>query len=173
MQKARSFLCSEPAETRELGSRLGALLRAGDVLCLSGPLGAGKTCLVQGIALGLGVAPDVPVTSPTFTLIGEYPGRVPLRHADFYRIEDEGRLFDLGFDDELDGTGVVVVEWGERWLEHLPSDRLDIRIDIVVPDLGPPAAAEMSEDRRARRIELCARGDRGRLLVEGLVGPDA
>ncbi len=156
---APSFHCSDLRDTLALGERLGALLGPGDTLCLSGPLGAGKTCLVQGIATGLGVDPSVPVTSPTFTLVGEYPGRVPLRHADFYRIENEARLFDLGFDDLLDGAAVVVVEWGERWPSQLPPDRLDIRIEIL-PSEG-------------RRIELQPRGERGRGLAAALASGDA
>jgi tRNA threonylcarbamoyladenosine biosynthesis protein TsaE len=117
-------------ETLRLGEALGALLRPGDVLALEGPLGAGKTTLVQGIARGLGVPPEVPVTSPTFTLVGEYPGRVPLRHADFYRVESAQRLLDAGFDDLADGEGVLVVEWPERFPDALPSERLWIRLAI-------------------------------------------
>ena len=117
-------------ETRELGRSLADCLEAGDVIGLVGPLGAGKTCLVQGIARGLGVPADVPVTSPTFTLVGEYPGRIPLRHADFYRVESPQRLEDAGFSDLLDGKGVVVVEWPERVPSALPSGRLEIQIDI-------------------------------------------
>jgi len=118
-------------ETRELGARLGRLLQAGDVVALSGPLGAGKTCFVQGVAQGLGVDPRIPVTSPTFTLVGEYPGRTPLRHADFYRVDGYDRLLDAGFDDMLDGRGVLVVEWPERLPAALPEERLEIRIEPV------------------------------------------
>ena len=87
------------AETLRLGAVLGRALQAGDVIGVSGELGAGKTCLVQGIAQGLEVPPGIPVTSPTFTLIGEYPGRLPLRHADFYRVESYARLVGAGFED--------------------------------------------------------------------------
>jgi tRNA threonylcarbamoyladenosine biosynthesis protein TsaE len=86
---------------------------------------------VGGIARGLGVPADVPVTSPTFVLVAEYPGRVPLRHADFYRVETSQRLLDAGFDDLFDGTGVVVVEWPELLPSALPAERLWIRIEIV------------------------------------------
>lgn len=119
-----------PEETRRLGARLGQLLEAGDVVGLEGPLGAGKTCLVQGIAAGLGVDPALPVTSPTFTLVGEYPARIPLRHADFYRVSSYARLEAAGFDDLLDGSGVLVVEWPERFPEALPPEPLLIRIEI-------------------------------------------
>jgi tRNA threonylcarbamoyladenosine biosynthesis protein TsaE len=119
------------AETQRVGEALGRALAPGDVIALEGPLGAGKTCLVGGIARGLGVPPEVPVTSPTFVLVAEYPGRVPLRHADFYRVETAQRLLDAGFDDLLDGTGVVVVEWPELLPSALPAERLWIRIEIV------------------------------------------
>ncbi len=116
-------------ETRALGTRLGRLLEPGDVIALSGPLGAGKTCFVQGVAMGLDVDPSIPVTSPTFTLVGEYPGRTALRHADFYRVDGYDRLLDAGFDDLLDGRGVLVVEWPERLPAALPEERLEIRIE--------------------------------------------
>jgi tRNA threonylcarbamoyladenosine biosynthesis protein TsaE len=148
------------AETRALGERLGRLLRGGDVIGLSGPLGAGKTCLVQGLAAGLDVDPAVPVTSPTFTLLGEYPGRVPLRHADFYRVESERRLFEAGFDDSFDGRGVVVVEWFERLPQALPQERLEITVEF---------AAEASSDRRC--LQVCARGARAQALLAGWLGP--
>jgi tRNA threonylcarbamoyladenosine biosynthesis protein TsaE len=106
---------SSPERTRELGRLLGEHAEGGDVIALSGPLGAGKTCLVQGLARGLGVPESVPVTSPTFGLVHQYPGRLELRHADFYRLEGYTRLADAGFDDLLDERGVVVVEWPERF----------------------------------------------------------
>jgi tRNA threonylcarbamoyladenosine biosynthesis protein TsaE len=117
-------------ETVRLGEILGALLRPGDVVALQGPLGAGKTTFVQGLSRGLGVPPEAAVTSPTFTLVAEYPGRVPLRHADFYRVESARRLADAGFDDLLDGDGVLVVEWPERFPDALPPERLWIRLEI-------------------------------------------
>ena len=127
-----SFVDSSSAEqTQRLGQWLGAELKGGDVIGLAGELGSGKTCLVQGIARGLGVDPGLPVTSPTFTLVGEYPGRVRLRHADFYRVESYARLEDAGFDDLLDSDTVLVVEWPERFPEVLPAERLDIRIALV------------------------------------------
>ena len=125
-----SVLSRSPEQTRELGRALGAALEPGDVIALTGPLGAGKTCLVQGIARGLGVPERIPVVSPTFTLVGEYPGRIPLRHADFYRVEGERRLDDAGFPDLLDGRGILVVEWAERVPSALPRDRLEIRMEI-------------------------------------------
>ncbi len=147
MSPERWFLSRSPEQTRELGRRLGERLRGGDVLALSGPLGAGKTCLVQGLAEGLGVDPRAPVTSPTFGIVAEYPGRVWLRHADFYRVESYARLLDAGFDDLCDASAVVVVEWPERFPEVIPAERLEIRIDP-----GPGA--------EERQLGLTAQGER-------------
>ena len=155
MSRERSFHSRSPAETKELGRALGESLRGGDVVALSGPLGAGKTCLVQGLAEGLGVDTRVPVTSPTFVLVAEYPGRVWLRHADFYRVESYARLLDAGFDDLCDSSGVLVVEWPERFPEVLPDDRIEIRIDP-----GPGA--------EERRIAISARGKRSERIQEEL-----
>jgi tRNA threonylcarbamoyladenosine biosynthesis protein TsaE len=117
--------------TARLGELLGRLAEPGDVLALEGPLGVGKTCLVQGLALGLGLGPETRVTSPTFTLVGEYPSEPPLRHADFYRVDSERRLEDAGFDDLFDDRGVVVVEWADRFPDALPRDRLWIRLEFA------------------------------------------
>jgi len=100
------------ADTHRLGALLGALLRLGDVVLLDGPLGAGKTALTQGIGAGLGVRGAI--NSPTFTLLKEYEGRLPLYHFDLYRIEDPEELFELGFEDYFGGEGVCVVEWADR-----------------------------------------------------------
>lgn len=155
MSRERSFHSRSPGETRRLGRTLGELLRGGDVVGLEGPLGAGKTCLVQGLAEGLEVDSRVPVTSPTFVLVAEYPGRVWLRHADFYRVESYARLLDAGFDDLCDANGVLVVEWPERFPEALPRERLEIRID---PGPGP----------EERRIRIEARGERAEKIQEEL-----
>jgi tRNA threonylcarbamoyladenosine biosynthesis protein TsaE len=152
-----SLLCSvrspDAATTQRRGRELGALLEPGDTLALRGPLGAGKTCLTQGIARGLGVPESIPVTSPTFTLVGEYPGRLPLRHADFYRIETEERLFEAGFDDLCDGCGILVVEWAERWPGVMPEDHVQICISL---EPGGARTLELhlpgSAGPRARRL---------------------
>lgn len=142
-------------ETRRLGEALGARLRGGDVVGLSGPLGAGKTCLVQGLARGLAVPTAVAVTSPTFVLVAEYPGRAWLRHADFYRVESYARLLDAGFDDLAAPDGVLVVEWPERFPEALPDDRVEIHIQ---PGAEPDA----------REIRIQARGVRAQELLKEL-----
>lgn len=112
-------------QTQRLGERLGRLLQPGDVVCLQGDLGSGKTCLTQGIARGLGVGQ--PVTSPTFIIINEYvlPGTGRrLRHIDLYRIESIAEARALGLEDYLNGDGICVIEWAERVLGLLPAERL-------------------------------------------------
>jgi tRNA threonylcarbamoyladenosine biosynthesis protein TsaE len=155
MSPERCVRSRSAAETRAFGRALGELLRGGDVLALSGPLGAGKTCLVQGLASGLGVDPSVSVTSPTFVLVSEYPGRVWLRHADFYRVESYARLEDAGFDDLWQDDGVLVVEWPERFPDALPAERLEL---VLEP--GPGA--------EERAIRIRARGERAREIEREL-----
>jgi tRNA threonylcarbamoyladenosine biosynthesis protein TsaE len=93
---------------KQLGNRLGAVMRAGDALALIGPLGTGKTTFTQGLATGLGVLPDRHVASPTFALVNEHPGRVPLLHADFYRIKDAAELRELGLDEAFDRAAAAM-----------------------------------------------------------------
>ncbi len=125
-------------ETAAAGERLAATLTAGDVILLYGELGAGKTAFVRGLARGLG-APEADVSSPTFTIIQEYAGRVTLYHVDLYRLEPK-EVDDLGLDELVSADGVVAIEWAERWhgrpddaievrLEHAGEDRRQIRID--------------------------------------------
>jgi len=115
-------------DTRALGKRLAASLRAGDLVVLSGPLGAGKTALTQGIGEGLGVTGRV--TSPTFVIARVHQGAVPLVHVDAYRLRDAGRveLDDLDLDTDLEDS-VVVVEWGEGLVEQLSDSHLEIRLE--------------------------------------------
>ena len=116
-------------QTRRLGARLAEYLEPGDVVLLSGNLGAGKTVFAQGLAAGLGV--DEPVTSPTFTLIHEYSGRLPLYHVDLYRIGGEAEAGDLGLEDYLYGDGVTVIEWAERAGHLVPHNRLTVTLRPV------------------------------------------
>lgn len=120
------MITQTPEETQALGRRLSALLAAGDTVCLWGELGAGKTCLVQGICQGLRVAQDV--VSPSFTLVNEYEGTVPVAHLDFYRLKGEADLEQLGYDDLFDGRRIVLIEWPERAAAALPKERLDVRM---------------------------------------------
>lgn len=129
-------------ETSAAGERLGAALQAGAVVLLHGDLGAGKTAFVRGLARGLG-APDEEVTSPTFTIVQEYPGRVTLYHVDLYRLE-EREVDDLGLEELVLGDGVVAIEWAERWRGR-PDDAIEVRIE----DAG--------EDARRIRISAAAR----------------
>ena len=113
-----------PAATQQLGERFGSLLVRGDVVSLDGPLGTGKTRFVQGIAVALGLSRET-VTSPTFTLLHEYPSSLPLVHADAYRLRDSDEFLDLGVS-ELWEEGVVVVEWGSRVRDALPRRTMTI-----------------------------------------------
>jgi tRNA threonylcarbamoyladenosine biosynthesis protein TsaE len=114
-------------ETHALGRRIGALLRAGDVIVLDGELGSGKTVFAKGIAVGLGITE--PVVSPTFTVVREYDAPTPLVHVDVYRLDHLQELHDLGFDDLVGGDVVTVVEWGDRVSALLPGDRLDVLLE--------------------------------------------
>jgi len=148
------FISRSPEQTRRLGARLGELLRGGEWLCLEGPLGAGKTCLTQGIAAGWGVTG--PVRSPTFTLVHEFhrPGdRQQLYHVDLYRITGLADAETLGLDDVWGSEHVCVIEWPERVEALLPAERLWIRITLL--------------DETRRMLHFEAHGPRyDKLLVE-------
>jgi tRNA threonylcarbamoyladenosine biosynthesis protein TsaE len=159
------------AAARELAQSLGG---RGLVVALVGPLGAGKTAFVQGLAEGLGLDP-AEVASPTFAIASEYPERDGLRlvHADLYRLESEAELEATGFRDLLVPAVVLAVEWADRFPAALPSDRLEVRIErgagaaathraILAVALGPAAAGVLGRWRRARRPEGAARRPRGR-----------
>ena len=117
-------------DTIALGSVIGRVLKAGDVLALQGDLGAGKTHFVQGIAKGMGIQETV--VSPTFTILNYYEHDIPLQHFDFYRLEEEYELDDLGFDDYLP-SGVTVIEWSEKFPDRLPNDAAVITIEKTSP----------------------------------------
>ena len=119
---------NNPEDTEAVGEKLAGDLRSGDVVGLYGELGAGKTCLVRGLARGL--ESSGPVSSPTFTMINEYPGRVPLYHIDLYRIATLVEVEDLGFEDYISGFGVCVVEWAEKAGILLPIGHWKIKFEI-------------------------------------------
>ena len=116
-----------PEATRDLGVRLAAVAAPGDVLCLWGDLGAGKTVLAKGFGAGLGV--EGTISSPSFVLMGEYAGRLPLFHIDLFRLATAEEALDGGLLDDRQATGVVLVEWPDRLGAALPPARLDVRID--------------------------------------------
>ena len=113
-------------ETQALGARLGQRLGRGAVVACIGPLGAGKTCFLQGLARGLGVMTEV--TSPTFVLVNEYRGRLPVHHVDAYRTASLTELVDLGLEEMLHGEGVTVVEWADKLLPLLPPRTVTVTI---------------------------------------------
>ena len=116
--------------TRDLAGAVSSLARPGDVIVLAGDLGAGKTAFVQGFGRGLGVTDRI--TSPTFTLVHVYEGRVPVHHLDVYRLEQLSEVLDLGLAEMLDEGGVVLVEWGDAILPVLPHDFLEVRLTFGV-----------------------------------------
>jgi tRNA threonylcarbamoyladenosine biosynthesis protein TsaE len=117
------LVSASPEETWGLGIRLGELARAGDLFCLEGELGSGKTCFVQGLGRGLGIRDSI--HSPTFILANEHRGgRLPLYHLDVYRVRSAGEAFGFGLDDYLASDGVLVIEWAEKIREALPDERL-------------------------------------------------
>lgn len=123
-QDTLDFISHSEAQTRRLGARLAALLNPGDVLALVGDLGSGKTRWAQGVCQGLGIT--VPVSSPTFTLVNEYQGRLPVYHIDLYRLENSAELLTFGLEDYLYGAGVSLIEWAERAASLLPPDYLKV-----------------------------------------------
>ena len=119
---------NSPEETFALGRQMGGKALAGQIYCLNGDLGTGKTVFTQGFAAGLGIAG--PVNSPTFTILRQYEsGRIPLYHFDVYRMEEEEELYEIGFDELLRGDGVCLVEWAERFPEAIPGDAVEVRIE--------------------------------------------
>lgn len=140
-------------EMEEFGENLGSILKPGDIISLTGDLGAGKTTLTKSIGKGLGV--EDYITSPTFTLINEYKGRLNLYHFDVYRLEGPIDLYDLGFEEYIYSNGVSIIEWGDKIKEILPEERINIQIEKSV---------ELDE----RIIYLYGEGERFKQLVKEL-----
>lgn len=136
-----------------LGECLGRAMQIGDVVGLSGPLGSGKTTFAQGIAVGLDVASDRHVASPTFALVNQHPGRVPFIHADFYRVKNEAELAELGLEESYD-TAAAALEWAERFPQVLPDDHLHITF--------------VTDADGVRCLHLAPTGSRGRALAAAL-----
>lgn len=136
MTGARSAVTTSAGETRSLAAAVASLAEPGDVVLLEGDLGAGKTTFAQGFAQALGVAG--PVTSPTFILIRTYPARIPLAHADLYRLDDLAEVADLGLRELLDDGAVALIEWGDVAASLFAPDYLEVRMDL----------RELEEERR-------------------------
>jgi len=146
---------ASPEDTEAFGRRLGGILEPGDVVCLSGPLGAGKTCLARGIVVGAGAAGAV--SSPTFVIVHEHPGRVPVYHIDAYRLNSPDDAIAIGLEERLPGDGVAVIEWPENIADLIPSDALWVRLERSPG--GEPGT---------RRLVLSATGSRSHRLLEEL-----
>ena len=142
VQTIITFETNSPDDTEAFGHALGSLLEAGTWVGLDGDLGAGKTCFVRGVASGLGVPSGWPVTSPTFTLLNVYEGRIPLYHLDLYRLSSEDDLEAIGYYDLFTEEGVVIVEWAGRISSSAPSRHLSFLID------------QLSESRRRFSLTL-------------------
>lgn len=139
---APSLTAGTPVETAAAGEALGRTLGAGDVVALYGELGAGKTCFAQGLVRGLGAAEHA--TSPTFVLVNEYQGRLPVHHVDTYRTSSLDELIDLGLLDLMGGEGVTLIEWADKAEPLLPERTVRVRIEGV----GDEPRAITIEDRR-------------------------
>ena len=151
-QHERHMVCPDPAATTALGRALAAVAEPGDVVCLWGDLGAGKTHLAKAFGAGLGVTETI--TSPSFILMAEYAGRLPLFHIDLYRLADAADALSGGLIDDRQSAGVTLVEWPERLGPALPAERLDVVID--------------GSGDEPRRITLRAVGDGPRRYLEAV-----
>lgn len=166
VSSARNFFVSSkqilittysPEETRNIGEAIGAWIKHPLVIELTGDLGSGKTVFVQGLAKGLGVPPEYYITSPTFTLINEYPGRFPLFHIDLYRLDGIGDLEDIGLDELLYDKAVIAIEWAEKMTGNLFTEHLILRLEIT--------------DDESRKISLIPSGHNVVNLIKALECP--
>ena len=148
------LISRDPRETSYIGRVLGENLHGGDVVALVGELGAGKTCLTQGIARGLGIPESYQVTSPTFTLMNEYPGKTALYHLDMYRLSGVRELEEMGYEEYLGGDGVLVIEWAEKIRDILPDETLFISLTYL--------------DENRREIDIYGRVERIALILAAL-----
>jgi tRNA threonylcarbamoyladenosine biosynthesis protein TsaE len=165
------LLSHSSADTQWLGERLGHLLMAGDIVCLYGELGSGKTVLMQGMARGLGVSHERAVRSPSFMLIHCYQGRVPVYHADLYRLEGLADIAEIGLCDLLGGDGVAVIEWADKLDSLLPSERLDVRLSHHTEETRLITINPQGE-RYRQRLEPWQRQGMGQVRRYGM-GEDA
>lgn len=141
------FWSSSPEDTENIGELLGTIAEKGYIICLEGELGAGKTEFAKGVARGLGV--DDYITSPTFTIINEYAGRLPLYHFDVYRINDVDEMYEIGCDEYFFGDGVCLIEWANIIKSIIPKENITVRIH-----------KDMKEGMNFRKITVEANGER-------------
>jgi len=144
-----------PKATFDFGELLGKYLMAGDVVALIGDLGSGKTQLAKGLARGLDVPSEYYITSPTYTIINEYPGRHPLYHFDLYRLEGDLDTEDIGYEEYFNGRGVAVIEWSEKVMHILPEERMEIRIN--------------RREKGTRDLEIIGFGDHFKKIIDEVV----
>ncbi|MEA3545719.1 MAG: tRNA (adenosine(37)-N6)-threonylcarbamoyltransferase complex ATPase subunit type 1 TsaE [Thermodesulfobacteriota bacterium] len=150
-----SVVSGGESQTLELGKKLGRLLQRPALILLQGDLGAGKTVFARGIARGLGVAPQIPITSPTFTLMNHYHARLDLYHFDLYRLSDPDELIELGFDEYAYGSGVALIEWPEK-LENPETHGLWVNLKRI--------------DDERRKIDFFLQGETNEELIVALQG---
>ena len=153
------FKTESPEDTQALGEKLGRTLNRGDVIALIGDLGTGKTCLTQGIARGVGIAPDEVVNSPSYILINEYNGAIPIYHIDLYRLEDSEEIAELGLREYIDGDGICIIEWAERMADTLPDTCIKIKITLADTNTSQgnevrELRSQIPEDENIRQIEI-------------------
>jgi tRNA threonylcarbamoyladenosine biosynthesis protein TsaE len=154
LEKHLQITSRSVAETRKLGQMLGAQINAPIRIALTGDLGSGKTALVQGLAKGLGVSEQYYITSPTFTLVNEYPGRHPLFHVDLYRIEHLSELGEIDLEEILESDAVIAVEWAEKLPRDMLCDHLQLQFKLIDDD--------------TRRIDIVAYGQQAGNLIKAL-----
>ena len=147
------FFVDNVNKTMDIGKKIGSYVNSGDIICITGDLGSGKTHLTKGIAEGLGIKEHI--TSPTFTIVNEYDGRIKLYHFDVYRVNDPDEIAAIGFDEYIFGQGVCVIEWSNYITELIPEECININI-LKIP----------GEDTSLRKITIVFKGDRYNYIKE-------
>lgn len=150
------ILSKSVKETIEIGRRLGKALRHGDVVALVGPLGSGKTTITRGIVKGLDAKENANVNSPTFVIVREYDGKIPVFHIDLYRVDKEENLESFGFRDYLGRDGVTIIEWADKFKEYLPKEHILIRLS--------------AKDFKKRQIDIVTKEKRLKRLIHENLG---
>jgi len=128
------YFTNSSEETIALGKKIGEVLKPGDVLGFYGELGSGKTTMIKGIAIGLGVKEENLVKSPSFIMINEYKGRYPIYHIDLYRIKNTEEILSIGLDEYIYGDGVCLIEWAEKAEGDLPENLIKVELEVVKPE---------------------------------------